>query len=204
MFRHLSYIFVLFVLTTPASPQMGQAGSRSGMPAGVQMPPETKSVIDLSSKKRMLLSSYCRLDYDGARLRSNGWKLFKPYTSMSANPEYRRLVVVSRYNVDTPQQSSDLLYVSYQQVGYYDELGGYVGAATSERVEFQIEEDNGEVMVTKVFPEMPHVSPRAAIAWMNLRLADSKSSDLERTHLRDAVEQLSKFLPRPRLATPSN
>lgn len=116
---------------------------------------------------------------------------------MSVNPDYRRLVIVTRYNVETKEQLAELLYVNYQDVGYYDERGGYVASATSERVEFQVEEDNNEVKVAKVSTEMPHVSPRAAIAWMNERLADPKISDLERAHLRDAVEQMNKLLPQP-------
>ena len=44
---------------------------------------------------------------------------------------------------------------------------------------------------------MPHVSPRAAIAWMNLLLGDPKTTELERAHLKDAVQQLNKFLPQP-------
>jgi hypothetical protein len=44
------------------------------------------------------------------------------------------------------------------------------------------------------------VSPRAALAWMKLLLDDPKSSDLERAHLLDSVNQLNKLLPAPRPA----
>ena len=156
----------------------------------------------MSTKKRILLSSYCRLDYEGARLSQDGWKRFKPYTSIPANPDYRRFVIVTRFTVETPGQFAELAYVNYQEVGYYDELGGYVAYATSERIEFQIEEDKNGLLVAKVSPEMPHVSPRAAITWMNLRLTDPKTSGVEQAHLKDAIEKLNKFLPQPSPAVP--
>jgi hypothetical protein len=56
--------------------------------------------------------------------------------------------------------------------------------------------------VTEIRPESPHVSPRAAIAWITLRLSDPKTNDVERVHLKDALLQLNKFLPQPRPATP--
>jgi hypothetical protein len=203
MYRRVFCFNLLLVLTTTTFAQMGQMGSRPGMTPDMPMPPDTRSSIDLSSKHRILLSNYCRLDYEGARLRPDGWKRFRPYTSMSANPDYRSLVIVTRFNVETPAQLAELVYVNYQDVGYYDERRGYVASATSERVEFQVEEVNNEVKVAKVSTEIPHVSPRAAIAWMNERLANPKTTDVDRVHLRDAVEQLSKILPRPSLTAPA-
>ena len=147
-------------------------------------------------------SNYCRLDFEGARLRSDGWSRFKPYTSMRFNPDYSRVVIVTRFNVETPGEQAAVLYVNYRTVGYYDELVGYTASATSERVEFQVAEHNDEVLVAEVTPGIPHVSPRAAIAWMNLRLADPKTSDVERAHMKDALEQLNKLLPQVRPATP--
>jgi hypothetical protein len=203
MCRRLFCFNLLLVLTTATFAQMGQMGSRPGMTTDVPMPPDTKNSIDLSSKQRILLSNYCRLDYEGARLRPDGWKRFRPYTSTSANPDYRTLVIVTRFSVETPAQLAELVYVNYQDVGYYDERRGYVASATSERVEFQVEENNNEVLVVKASTEMPHVSPRAAIAWMNQRLANPKTSDMDRSHLRDAVEQLNKLLLQPLLTAPA-
>jgi hypothetical protein len=188
MTRRLLCLFSLFVLTSAAVAQLG---------AGV--PLNTPSVIDTVTKKRILLSNYCRLDFEGARLRPDGWNRFRPYTSMPSNPDYSRIVIVTRYSVEAPQGGA-LLYVSFQQVGYYDEVEGYVALPASDRVEFHVEEHRDEVLVRNVSPGMPHVSPRAAIAWMNLRMADSKTSDVERGHLKEAVNQLNKFLPQPRPA----
>jgi len=189
MRRRLLSLLFLFVL---ASAALGQAGS--GMP---QIPISGSNDIDMATKKRVLISNYCRLDFEGMRLRPDGWERFRPYVSMRSNPEYIRVVIVSRFNVDTPEETTEVLYVNYREVGYYDELDGFVAFATSERVEFHVQEQRDEVIVTEVSPGMPHVSPRAAITWMNLRLADPKTSDLERTHLKDAVQQLNKILQPP-------
>ena len=57
-----------------------------------------------------------------------------------------------------------------------------------------MQEQNGALMITAVSPESPHVSPRAALAWMKRLLDDPKTDDLERQHLRDAVNQLNTLL----------
>ncbi len=149
----------------------------------------------------MLLSSYCRLDFEGARLQAAGWSRFKPYTSLRANPEFNRVVIVTRFNIETPEQPVEELSATYQTVGFYQEDEGYTAQASSDQVTFRVREQNGDLLVTELRPESPHVSPRAAIAWMNLRLADPKTSDLERAYLKDALQQLNKFLPQPRPAT---
>jgi hypothetical protein len=189
--RRLLSLLFLFVLTSAA---LGQAGSMTP-----QIPLSGSNDIDMATKKRVLISNYCRLDFEGMRLRPDGWNRFKPYVSMRVNPDYSRVVIVSRFDVETPEETVEVLHVNYREVGYYDELDGYSAFATSERVEFHIQEQQhgNEVLVTEISPGMPHVSPRAAIAWMNLRLADPKTSEVERTHLKDAVQQLNKLLLPP-------
>jgi hypothetical protein len=191
MRRRLLSLLFLFVLISAA---LGQAGSV--MP---QIPLSGSNDIDMATKKRVLISNYCRLDFEGMRLRPDGWNRLKPYVTMRTNPDYSRVVIVSRFDVETPEETAEVLYVNYREVGYYDELDGYAAFATSERVEFHIQEQQhgNEVLVTEISPGMPHVSPRAAIAWMNLRLADPKTSEVERTHLKDAVQRLNKFLLPP-------
>jgi hypothetical protein len=162
-----------------------------------QIPIVGSNDIDMATKKRVLISNYCRLDFEGMRLRPDGWNRLKPYVTMRVNPDYSHVVIVSRFDVETPEEKAEALYVNYREVGYYDELDGYAAFATSERVEFHVQEQRDEVIVTEVSPGMPHVSPRAAITWMNLRLADPKTSDVERAHLKDAVQQLNKILQPP-------
>ncbi len=160
-----------------------------------------RSFSELYADQKILLSNYCRLDFEGARLEAAGWSRFKPYTSLRENPDFNRVVIVTRFNIDTPDQPSEELSASYQTVGFYQEGEGYTALAGSDEVTFHIKEQNSDLLVTEVRPESPHVSPRAAAAWIALRLADPKTSDMDRTYLKDAIKQLNKFLPQPRPAT---
>jgi hypothetical protein len=178
------------VLTASA---LGQYGSTSQ--PGVKL--RGRSFTDLYAAQKGLLSNYCRLDFEGARLQTAGWNRFKPFTSLRANPEFTRVIIVTRFDIETPEQPAELLYANYQAVGFYQEEEGYTAASANDRVAFRVQEQNGELLVTEVRPETPHVSPRAAVAWMNMRLADPKINELERAHLKDAVNQLNKFLPQP-------
>lgn len=161
-----------------------------------------RSFSDLYAAQKILLSNYCRLDFEGARLEAAGWSRLQPYTSLRANPEFQRVVIVTRFNIEIPEQPVEELTATYQTVGFYQEDEGYTEQASKDQVTFRMREQNGDLLVTEFRPDLPHVSPRAAIAWMNLRLADPKTSDLEHARLKDAVQQLNKFLPQPRPATP--
>ncbi len=159
-----------------------------------------RSFSELFAAQKILLSNYCRLDFEGARLQAAGWSRFKPYTSLRANPDFNRVVIVTRFNIETPDQPVEELSATYQTLGFYQENEGYTAQAGSDQVTFRVREQNGELLVSELRPDSPHVSPRAAIAWMNLRLADPKTGDLERAYLKDALQQLNKLLPQPRPA----
>ena len=197
MRRCLLISIFLFVLAAAAVAQFGSASQSS---PGVKL--RGRNFSDLYASQKTLLSNYCRLDFEGARLQPAGWNRFKPFTSLRANPEFNRVVVVSRFDIETPEQPTETLYDNYKVVGFYDENEGYSVISANERVTFRMQEQNGNLVVTDVAPATPHVSPRAASEWMHLRLADPKTSELERAHLKDAVLQLNKFLPQPHAASP--
>ncbi len=201
MHRRLLSLLFLFLMTAAALAQYG-AASQQNTQSGVKL--RGRSYADLYSGQKVLLSSYCRLDFEGARLQTNGWSRFKPFTSLRENPEFTRVIIVTRFDIDIPDTPTETLYASYQAVGFYQENEGYTSASRNDRVTFRVQEQNGNLLVTEINPETPHVSPRAAIAWMNTRLADPGTSELERAHLKDAVNQLNKFLPQshPAVTTP--
>jgi hypothetical protein len=196
MNRRLFPLLFLFAWTSAA---LAQFGSTSSSQPGVKL--RGWSFAELYAAQKVLLSNYCRLDFEGARLEPAGWNRFKPYTSLRTNPEFTRVIVVTRFNIDTPEQPSEELNASYQTVGFYQEGEGYTSAPSNDQVTFRVQEQSGDLLVTEVHPEYPHVSPRAAVAWMTLRLADPKTSELERALLKDAVQQLNKFLPQPHSTT---
>jgi hypothetical protein len=196
MNRRLFALLFLLVWTAAA---LAQFGSNSSSQPGVKL--RGQSFAELYAAQKVLLSNYCRLDFEGARLQPAGWNRFKPYTSLRTNPEFTRVIIVTRFNIEAPEQPSEELSANYQTVGSYREGEGYTSASFSDQVTFRMQEQNGNLLVTEVHPETPHVSPRAALAWMTLRLADPKTSELERALLKDAVQQLNKSLPQPRPAT---
>lgn len=193
MRRRLFALLFCSALTSAALAQLSSA-PQSGVKLG------GRSFSELYAAQKILLSNYCRLDFEGARLQATGWSRFKPYTSLRTNPEFNRVVIVTRFNIETPEQPVEELSATYQTVGFYQENEGYTAQASSDQVTFRVREQNGDLLVTEVRPESPHVSPRAAIAWMNLRVADPKTSDLDRAYLKDALQQLNNLLPQPRPA----
>jgi hypothetical protein len=195
MHRRLLSLLLLSVLTGAAPAQYGSPGLQPGVKL------RGRSFAELYAAQKVLLSNYCRLDFEGARLQASGWNRFKPFTSLRTNPEFNRVIIVTRFDIEAPAQPTEQLYAHYQAVGSYEEGEGYSDRATNDQVEFRMQEQNGDLLVTEITPETPHVSPRAAIAWMNLRLSDPKITELERAHLRDAVNQLNKFLPQLHPAT---
>lgn len=188
MHRCLFTCLLLFMLTGAAQAQYVPPNSQPSVRLGGH------SFSDLYAAQKMLLSSYCRLDFEGARLQAGGWERFRPYTSLHANPEFTRILIVTRFDIETPEQPTEELDVHFQAVGSYQLGEGFSVDKSGRSAEFRVQEQNGALMVTAVSPESPHVSPRAALAWVKRLLDDPKTDDLEREHLRDAVNQLNKLL----------
>jgi hypothetical protein len=192
---------VLLWLTAAVLAQFGagsqanaQLVSQAGPQGGVKL--NGRSYGDLYAAQRTLLSSYCRLDFEGARLLPGGWERVKPYTALHFNPEFSRIVIVTRFDIEAPRQPSEELSVNYQSTGYYSLNEGYTPSPGKEHARFRMQQHGENLLMTEVAPETPYVSPKAAVAWMNLMLGDPKTPELERAHLKDAVEQLNKFLGR--------
>ena len=57
---------------------------------------------------------------------------FRPYTSLRANPEFTRVVIVTRFEIETPVEPSEELNVDYQTVGPYQLGEGYTASTSGE------------------------------------------------------------------------
>ncbi len=189
---------LMFVLLLAAAAMAQFIGVQPSAP-GVRL--HSTSVADLSASQKVLLSNFCRLDFEGARLQAAGWNRMKPFTSLRSNPEFERIVVVLRYDVETVERPTETVRVIYKAVGSYSETEGYTAFSANDHVVFRTQEERGDLMVTEIAPAAPHVSPKAAIDWMNLRIRDSSTSEIERAHLKEAIAELSKLVPQPRAAT---
>ena len=186
MQRRLLSFLLLFVLTAGAMAQDGSGMKIHG-----------RNVSDFLAAQRILLSNFCRLDFEGARLQPAGWNRIKPFTSLRMNPEFERVVIVVRFDIESTEQPSETVRVNYKAVGYYDSNDGYATISGSDRVIFRIQEHDRNLMITEIAPTAPHVSPRAALEWMNLRMNDATTTDLERVHLKEAIGEVSKLVPQP-------
>jgi hypothetical protein len=192
-----SVLVVLLPLTAAAVAQLGasqsspQLVSQVAQQGGVKL--NGRSYGDLYAAQRTLLSSYCRLDFEGARLLPGGWERLKPYTAIRSNPEYSRIVIVTRFDIVAPVRASEDVEVNYQSLGYYSLSEGYTAAPGKEQASFRMQEHGENLLLTEMTPETPYVSPKAALAWMNLMLGDPKTPELERAYLKDAIAQLNKL-----------
>ena len=78
-----------------------------------------------AAEYRQLVASYCRLDYDGARLTPEGWNRVKAMTSFRENPDFRRIIVINRYEMApdaTNAHGRAIFSITYDVIGEYDGL----------------------------------------------------------------------------------
>src|ERR1035438_8504833 len=59
-----------------------------------------------AEQMRELVSKYCRLDYDGARMAPQGWPKLQSLVWWKTNPDYTQMNVISRYTVETAPVSA--------------------------------------------------------------------------------------------------
>ena len=90
MFLFLCRSVLMFAF---AAGVVGFAEAQLGLPLG-HIEQDTKSA-DI----REVVSKYCRLDYEGARLDGQDWPKVEPLVSWRTNPEYAEINVISRYTV---------------------------------------------------------------------------------------------------------
>lgn len=198
--RRLLSLLILFVLAAffLVTGAVGQMGALQQSVPSVRL--RGRNAGDFMVAQRTLVSNFCRLDFDGARLQTAGWTRLKPLTSLRANSDFERVIIVTRFDIDSPAEPSETLQVSYKAVGYYDMVEGYTSYTGNDRAVFRTQEQNGSLMVTAVSPSDPHVSQRAALEWMNTRVQDASTSELERAHLKEAIAQLMRLAPQQHTA----
>ncbi len=182
------YILLFLLLTAAWLPaQIGVSNQNGG---GVRL--HNRSSAEVLGLQRALLSNFLRLDFDGARLQPDAWARVKAYTTLRPTQEWQRIIIVTRWDIETVEIPSDSLTVTYKLSGVYDIADGYSAFSSSQRVRFDMREHDGNLVVTAITPDAPHLSARAALAWMRQRITDPGISDPERAHLRDAIAQLER------------
>ena len=133
---------------------------------------------------RQAAANYCRLDYDGARILPDGWNRIQPLTTWRDNPEFKRIAVVTRYQMLPDMVSEHGRYtfnVVYDISGEYDLAGGYF--PNSERVVEQVEvgEPTGDIRVVGTSEPRPFVGRTRLLQWLQARLDKETNPDVKAT-----------------------
>ncbi|MGD0931897.1 MAG: hypothetical protein ABR902_14700 [Candidatus Korobacteraceae bacterium] len=141
-----------------------------------------------------LVSKYCRLDYEGARLDAQAWPKFEPIVWWKSNPNYTRIDVVARYSVDLPPEASKGKYVvsvHYRLLGTYDLTTGYVREpqVSNQDVDFLVSSENLEWRIADAENTSPHLSRAAMLNWLNRQITTAPDQ-AAKTRYEDALKQL--------------
>jgi hypothetical protein len=147
-----------------------------------------------SADVRELVSKYCRLDYEGARLDGQGWARVQPLVSWRTNPEYAEISVISRYEVETDPTANHGKYavtVHYHLLGSYALSTGYVPEAPGsvQTVEYTVTDTNGDLRITDSDNSLPHPSRAAMLKWLNDKVSATQDEPAKKRY-QDALRQL--------------
>ncbi len=130
---------------------------------------------------RQIVSNYCRLDYEGARLDPQSWAKFQPVVWWSSAPQYSQIDVVARYTVDPEPASEHGRYtvtVHYRLLGTYDLANGYVlePEGAMQNVDFTVASENAEWRIADAENTFPHPSRAAMLKWLNQSLTSTQDA----------------------------
>jgi hypothetical protein len=140
-----------------------------------------------------LVSQYCRLDYEGARLDPKSWTKFQPLVSWKTNPDYAHIDVIARYTVEaTPlvAHGKSTVKVQYQSLGQFETGVGYSRRAeSSKEVEYTVTAENGEWRISDTEPNFPHVSRAAMLKWLNEQISTTQDPNARKLY-QETLRQL--------------
>ncbi|HEX8926512.1 MAG TPA: hypothetical protein VF786_12010 [Terriglobales bacterium] len=151
---------------------------------------KVRTFAELANEQRRIVLGYCRADFEGARLVTNGFEKMRSFVSYRVNPEFATVQVVSRFEVPLPEQPGDVVSANYRMVGLWDTHAGWSAQTGSQNVEFRIIEREGDLMINEIEPGQPRVSPRAALAYLKQQLA-SANSDIEKSMIQKGIDALT-------------
>jgi hypothetical protein len=143
---------------------------------------------------RELVSKYCRLDYEGARLDGQGWAKIEPLVSWKSSPEYAEINIISRYMIDPEPAESHGKYtvtVHYRLLGSYNLATGYIPEPpnTPQNVQYTVTNTKGDLRISASENSLPHPSRAAMLKWLNEKL-NATQDDMAKRRYQDALRQL--------------
>jgi hypothetical protein len=169
---------VFFLVLLACSTALAQS-----LPLGIRESPEAY---------RSVVSSYCRMDYQGFRMLKDSWPRMKAMTTWKDNPDWQGFTVVSQYELLDASEGirTATVSVKYAVVGRF-ELGlGYAAEPGSEQASFRLKEVDSAWKIEDLEPAInPHVSKPRAIAWLKTALAAEKDA-VNRIAIQSALKSL--------------
>jgi hypothetical protein len=126
---------------------------------------------------RSVVSSYCRMDYQGLRLDTESWPRMKPLTTWKENPDWQGFTVVSQYDLLSANDGlrSATVEVQYSVLGHFEPGIGFVADPRRDQVTFRLKDVESEWKIDQLDPPInPHVSKPRAIAWLKSALTAEK------------------------------
>jgi hypothetical protein len=159
-----------------------------------------RSYEQIAVEQRRVVSAYCRLDFQGARLTPEGWERIRNLSVFRENPDFSSVYVVSRYQLIETHDPSNSLSVAYVVIGRYDDGAGYAPMpAVVRNVTFETHDVSGELRIVRIDPSTPFVSSRAMIDWLKAKLASQKDA-----RARGSLEAAIQALEAQNTGTPAS
>jgi hypothetical protein len=158
-------------------------GQDLGMPLGVRQAP---------SLFRNVVTSYCRMDYQGFRLTPDTWEKMKALTTWKHNPDWQGFTIVSQYDIASANEGlrSASVDIRYSVLGRFDPGIGYAADPHSETVNFRLQKADDQWKIEDQDPSIdPHLSKPKAIAWLKSAL-DKEKDPANRIAIQKALKAL--------------
>jgi hypothetical protein len=152
--------------------------------------PKVRTFAEVFADQRRVIGAWCRLDFEGARLDKKAWPKFAPLTSMTTEPEFSSFYVVSRYQVLQPEASTNLISVSFYELGEFRPESGFRRNNRVDTVDFETGERDGETVIRDLRPSQPRVSRQAAINWLRQQ-SEAAKTDSEKFTFEQALKDLA-------------
>lgn len=151
---------------------------------------KARDISELNAEQRKLVGTWCRSDFEGARLAKDGWTKLAPLTTMRSNPDFRAVVVVSRYQMDTPEHYNTSPSVTYYVIGEYEPGIGYTPLGGTRSATFKLVDQEDHLIIRDVDPATPFVSRQAMTTWLKEQLEQAKA-EYDRQQIQKALDALA-------------
>ncbi|HUO61222.1 MAG TPA: hypothetical protein VMU24_11175 [Candidatus Acidoferrales bacterium] len=156
----------------------------------INMPARTVEPASFDAEQRLAVINYCRLDFDGARLSAQSFDRMRSLLMQAQNAPFESFEVVSRYSVPAPADPSGPVIANYRLIGRWDNRSGWKEGNFIEDVRFDVVQREGAALISNIEPGQPHVSARAALAYLRQRLSLAKT-DAEHSMIQKAIDSIS-------------